>query len=405
MDDLRNEIRSAFEREQAPHPPASELRSRTVAAAVAHRGGAPRLQWLGAVAAVLIAALLVAAFLSSQLMRRGGAPAGPTHRQVSVPFRDYGQPPAGVPLVYVLDTNDPAEAVAIDWQGHARGSLTMPMNNGLIQAPDGQLFTYYVGDYTWNQLGFLDRLGRPIGQHQHYIYGMWADDNRHSCALYDNVYTLHWTLVIASADAPQRNVAGFAHDDPTGRSGSHLLACSVAHDRAVVADFDSAGITAVSIVRLSDGTLLARHAYSAGAAQTIIASADGQYVAETTGSSTAVRRVADWHRVGDVKLTGAAAFSGDDSRLLFTGRSTAIADWRAGKTVWHADVQTYPFGGFLARPGKADFALSISVGGGPNLGGCMGPPQPWICHEMAKLLIVAGDGSTIEIPGPFYFPW
>jgi hypothetical protein len=63
MDDLRSEIRAAFEREQAGHAPSSELRSDIVAAAAVRPQRERNLQWVAVAAALLLGILVVAGLL------------------------------------------------------------------------------------------------------------------------------------------------------------------------------------------------------------------------------------------------------------------------------------------------------------------------------------------------------
>src|SRR5712692_3500378 len=75
MDDLRSEIRSAFEREQAGHAPAAGLRSDVVEAITARSLPSRNFQWVAVVAAVLLGIVVVAGLMSTRLAHRASVPA------------------------------------------------------------------------------------------------------------------------------------------------------------------------------------------------------------------------------------------------------------------------------------------------------------------------------------------
>src|SRR5438309_7541216 len=82
MDDLRSEIRAAFEREQAGYPPAISLRHDVVRAAARQPRREMNLQWLAVAATILIGVLVVVSLMSTRIAGRAPAP--------SQPVGDYG---------------------------------------------------------------------------------------------------------------------------------------------------------------------------------------------------------------------------------------------------------------------------------------------------------------------------
>jgi hypothetical protein len=78
MDELRSEIRAAFEKEQAGRAPGNALR-RDIVDAVAARGrrGEPNFQWLAVAAALLLGILVVAGLMSTRLAQHATVPAAP----------------------------------------------------------------------------------------------------------------------------------------------------------------------------------------------------------------------------------------------------------------------------------------------------------------------------------------
>src|SRR2546430_7004577 len=94
MDDLRSEIRAAFDKEQAGHASTLNLRHEVVRAAVRQLCRDVNLQWLAVAAALVIGVLVVVSLMSSRL-NRSVVPAHPT------PAGGYGTPPAGASLIYI----------------------------------------------------------------------------------------------------------------------------------------------------------------------------------------------------------------------------------------------------------------------------------------------------------------
>jgi hypothetical protein len=75
MDDLRSEIRAAFENEQAAHPPGGGLRTNLVSAAATQTRPQPNLQWVAVAIAAVLGLLIVAGLMSTRLGPRANVPA------------------------------------------------------------------------------------------------------------------------------------------------------------------------------------------------------------------------------------------------------------------------------------------------------------------------------------------
>src|SRR5690348_6851914 len=189
MNDIRSEIRAEFEREQAAFPPPSDLRPRFVLAAVAQPRSRLGLQWVAAVAVLLIAALIVAALVSSRVGLRITTPAATP----SAPG-DYGPPPAGVNLIWVHDRDHPTWLTGYDWTGQPRGTIKATEHD-LTMAPDGQSFSAGVSA-KGGHWRFFDRLGKEISTDEvgNPYSVRYADDNQHVCAMTQDPTTLAYTL-------------------------------------------------------------------------------------------------------------------------------------------------------------------------------------------------------------------
>jgi hypothetical protein len=94
MDDLRSEIRAAFEREQAGHAPSAALRSDIVAAAALRPQRERNLQWMAVAAALLLGILVVAGLLSTRLAQRASvvAPAATPGAPTPTPTQPAASP-------------------------------------------------------------------------------------------------------------------------------------------------------------------------------------------------------------------------------------------------------------------------------------------------------------------------
>jgi hypothetical protein len=77
MDDLRTEIRNAFEREQAANRPPASLRHDIASAVAARPLSTPKLEWVAVAAVALLTTAIIAGLLSSRLAQHSYVPAGP----------------------------------------------------------------------------------------------------------------------------------------------------------------------------------------------------------------------------------------------------------------------------------------------------------------------------------------
>ena len=68
MEEMRSEIRAAFEKEQAAHPPAPALRRDVASAVAAHPRPAPNLPWVAVAAALILGLLVVVGLMSTRLI-------------------------------------------------------------------------------------------------------------------------------------------------------------------------------------------------------------------------------------------------------------------------------------------------------------------------------------------------
>jgi hypothetical protein len=414
MDDMRSEIRAAFEKEQAAHPPGGGLRTNLVSAAATQSRPKPNLQWITVAVAAVLGLLIVAGLMSTRLGPRANVPGNPKASSVRLssptPGVDYGTPPSGVPLLYLHDPSNTSWLIGYDWSGKPRGTVKLPADLGqdpsaVKMKPDGSGFEV-GGTYKGGTGVFLDALGQPIISEigtPDRVGAMWADDMMHQCVLtFSSTYV--WRLGTQLPGHTLSPVAVIARDKDVGQSGISLAACSFQSDRAILMRTVISSMSEVWVLRLSDGKVLAHHAFGIGGAN-IVASSDAAYVSVMPGTGAdvapgavgaSIMRVSDWTVVGTVRVANVWGFSGDDSLLLADQLQAPqsrleVVDWRSGAALWH-DQGTTALATFLAKPAGRDFAVALT-----DLSG--GTP------DQATILIIHGDGSVAKFPRRYQPTW
>jgi len=372
-----------------------------------------------------IAAALVTVFAAGLFAGCAGqsiaAPASPKPTQVT----DYGPPPAGVPLIYVHDPNHQSWLIAYDWQGKPRGTVKLASNPGYVQAaPDGSAFLAPDGAY-------LDRLGSPITgppapQSTGIPGGLWADDGHHLCFVEVDPQTYAWSLSTQQPGEAVHPVAVIAHDPGLGQSGIAAVSCSLQNNLAILVRTTIWWPSEIWAVRLSNGRLLSHHTYAMTALVTVVASADGAYVVESSSAaqapnqaaadSTTVRKVSDWSVAASLNSSyQVLSFSGDGSLVLVTthwepatgAAHLGVIDWQTGRVIWRYDgpealyrstTQLAGSGFVLAL--RAPTRLEPSPCGTAPYGACQQVDDP-----LNDIVIVHGDGSTTAVPGRYEPLW
>jgi len=412
MDEMRSEIRAAFEKEQAGHAPAAALRRNLVEAVAAQPEPRRSYQWLAVAAAVLLAILVVAGLLSSRALRHANVTnphASPVPQ--ATPLADYGPPPAGVPLLYVHDPNHRGWLIGYDWSGNPRATVKPDQAAAIRMAPDGQAFA--LGLNAKGGTGELrDRLGQPIpgsGALPGPTLPIWADDNLHMCGLTFDTQALTYSL---STVAPGEAVKSFVvttRNQIGDQESFTLTSCSFRNDRAIIFGGNNSGPSEVWVVKISDGKVLSRTTYNAGLLANVVGSADAALIAEDSGLSfgqlgatapkTTIRKVSDKSVVTTLDPSmGVLQFSSDNSLVLVTTTPwvggtpvhLAVIELQSGATIWSYSGPEN-FGSSVAQPGGRDFALLFRPTGG------QGPE--------AGVTIVHGDGTTTQLSGRFEPTW
>ena len=411
MDDLRSEIRAAFQKEQALNPSSPDLRHNIVQSVATRPGRRVDLQWMAVAAAIVIGALVVVSLMSTRIAQQSV----PVHR---APVGDYGPPPAGVPLFYLQDPLHDGWYIGFDWSGKPRGTIKLANalgdNGTLNQAPDGSAFGVApLGKGRVEQ--FLDRLGNPTtgdSLHPPYYFQMWADDSTGLCALDYDSQAQQWQIGLRAPGAPATVRPVAIHPNvATGIIAIDFRACSPRNDRAILV-YNLMGVpTELWVVRISDGAILLHRSYPANNVADITASPDGSLIAESSGKSvgyiggptaetTVVERLSDGARLMKVDPgIGVLGFSADMKTVLVStspwsaGRATnlAILDIRTGQPIWSYNGGEL-LSGFFIDPAGSGFAVMLQS------------VAPHGSHPPVDVVVVDGAGKATDLTGNYLHP-
>lgn len=329
-----------------------------------------------------------------------GAAAATTELQWSF-FTEPGWPASGAPVIWYGTSNlytlpSDQRLVAIDWQGKLAGT-SYPTSNIRQQAPDGSSLLTQEG-------GYLDANGVTPGLSYAYPSTVrTADDSKSLCAL-DWLSTNQSWLETGPLRGPLRRVAPVG--PPAPRSGFDIIACSVAGDRAVIADNGMAGTTAVRLIALSSGRVIAQRSYVSGGLS-VISSRDGRYLAESSASYdaqhdqptgvTVIRRMVDGRVLARLDNRRVLQFSWDGARVVtvpfFGAPDVTLLDWQTGKVLWR-QVRDQATDGqpvyAMAQPNGP--AMAVALGDQPRNG------------DVNQLWIVAADGQATEVVSSVFYP-
>jgi hypothetical protein len=394
-------------KEESRHPVPAGLRNNVVATVTAEHTAEPRTSRLLVLAAAALVAVVVGTLIA--IGRLAHPPTGvPVQRATPVVSptpaeHDYGPVPAGVAVAYAIDPRQPTWLIAYDAAGRPVGTVKLPeavdlSGGGQIPtaSPGGDLI--FAGDKVY------DRSGQPIAP---WSFGKGreavADDQRHLCAVIEDQNTFENTLVTQAIGQPDHTVRVINREQGLGQTGENVVLCSFKFNVAVVVRIAIAWPTDAWFVRLSDGAVLHHLSFPAQAYRSIVASADGAYVAEGPSGSTSsqqlrVVRVSDGAMVAALGDEDPVQFVGDHEILTGTqampmAKSVSLVDWTTGRTVWSYS------GSELVdhiQPVGTAFVVSLTSEGSSN-----SSTVPRACD---RLLFVGADGAQRDVTGVNLYP-
>jgi hypothetical protein len=387
MTKLRDDLRTAFEREQNALGEVGDTQQRLLRQGVATREPAGHgLRWAAGVAAVLIAAVVITTFV---LVRSAPRPHATPAATPTPPGRGLTVSESTPILLYDEQVNY-TRTIAITWDGKPAGQLP------------------FVGNYTANPAGTLfasagqivDRDGaiRSSGSFgAKFFSGTWADDETDFCLITpfenptsDGVPTTLWLVDSRVGLAHRVASLGTLYNQTFMR----VAACSVEFDRAVVVQSSGQGIGTAQywVVQISTGKILWTHSFQETNSPPIqvVSARDGQTVAETDGRHTTLFGL-DGEVVGH--LAGSVqVFCWDGSLALVdpgTGNGPAlIVRVSDGSTVWSGPKgQGLYVYDAAAQPDGADIAVGLHDPANIDVKGAGG--------SSIDLFIVAPDGHVV----------
>lgn len=328
------------------------------------------------------------------------------------PIKDYGPPPAAVPLIYVGDSKHAGWYVGIDWTGKPRATIKLaePLDEytNLIQSPDGSAF--FSDDRGVSYGPILDALGRPqptfpapAGLRQI----VWADDNRHLCSMsfQNGNLVLSWHV---STFTETVAVVGTGPNPESGLGdGIGIVACAFETEPKAIVDRDQSLVaTEYSVVALTDGRTLLKASIGSGIGNDVVASHDARLIALNslgpTGQGAAHTIVIDLTTGTSTTFDPSLdvlAFSGDDRIALVTphawtsGFPTKLEaiDLATGSVLWRYDGDQ-ELEAYLFQPGGENFALMLKMVSDQAL------------HPAVHVLIEHPDAAATVVSGTYVLP-
>jgi hypothetical protein len=396
MTKLRDDVRSAFDKEQTALGDVGDARHRLVNNALPARDlpASLGLQWAAGIAAVLIAVIVIATFALARANSHSNVVPATTPSPKAVvsptPLTNVLNVPDATPIITFGDPAKPDQIDGITWDGKLSGVL--PYQPVGLGNPANNLFA------TATEI--RDRHGKLVASGNFgakYFTGTWADDEIHFCQTvpFDNPGNngLPTTLQIVDARVGgARNVAKIG--TIYNQTYVSVAACSVQFDRAVVYQSGGQGVGVAQywVVQLSTGKILWTRTFDLGGLPVqIVSSRDGQYIAETrailTGNQASwISSILGPDGSAAGRLDSAVvAFNWDDSLAVVQSGCdpVTIVTVQGNRTVWTGptnylvtEMRTQPDGSGLALWLQPSKPASITA-----------PPR--------ELYVIAADGRVL----------
>jgi hypothetical protein len=399
MGKLRENVRAAFADEQAKLGDLGGARHRLMTNAIAarDRGEGHGRQWIAAVAAFVLAAIVIASLV---LVRAGGSPrvvpaATPSPRAIASPT-PLSQPLSVPDSTPVILYHDPARFDQLDgmtWDGRISGRVGAGVANGGVSNPQGSLYSTMtdIRDRSGHVVAALDITKASV---------FWADDGRQFCAAVrvdSRDVSGPGELQVGGPGEQPRNVARVGTFAPASSNGGgpYVVACSLESDRGVVVESGGQGISTVAywVVQLSTGRVLWSRVPGASASPVeIIASRDGRYVAENHSEQTGEHTIIYGPDGAAAAYPGAwvDAFSWDGTLAVtsptWTGGPVTVIRWSDGKVVWSGPAGSgFGYWQGAAEPGGTSLAIGVRDPAFPQTTG----------FAPVDLYVISGAGQVV----------
>ena len=406
MNELRQEVRASFDKQQATLGDLAGVRQRILRTALA--ATETRRSQIFRTAIGLAAVLLAAAAVATTVFIRERSQSGPavTHSPsasaqptpsptpAATALAQPLQVPASTPVILYHDPVNPDQIDGITWDGTASGRIAATGGAfGLVPNPMG---TLYAG---FSDSGIHDRSGQLIAQYvsgnQKGFAGIWADDEQHFCQMVSASALPPAggepaTLRLGAPGTTPKNIAQVAAMYDQASAG--VVACSVRRDRAVVVQWDSIGNSRQFwVVQLSTGRILLDSARLGTTMRNVWASPDGQYIAVVRAGSGQATETAIYGPTGSLlgKVIGAIqAFSWDGTLAVISNadNSVSVIRWRDETHVWDVPHGLTLYDA-LAEPGSQRIAVALRNPDYQQTGGF--PP--------VDLYVVSPDGQATQL--------
>lgn len=297
-----------------------------------------------------------------------------------------GPIPPGTPVVLYWRTVTPDGLYATSWSGalYKVPTVNFPPGSLAVQSPDGSRLAINGTAYDTSS-GAASPL--PFDATKGDVSVTWADDSRHLCLTKRLPGEGSASEISFVSPGSPGVVLGNFGTQGQQLPGATVLACSATSNRVVVANVGGLSDSSdVWVLDAATATVKYHRTYlkptktNGNVGVFVVASPDGQYLAETdaaTGSAI-IRRIPDdvvvsrlsgmevhgfsWH--GDLVL--AAPRQPDFSIVNSSMANPVVIDWRSSTTVWHAPAGA-SFGGRLAAQPDGR-AIAFDLGGAPHYG-------------------------------------
>jgi len=292
------------------------------------------------------------------------SPTSVTSASPSVP------PTTSGPLIWYMG---PANDLhGLDWAGKQVKNLSPDI---VSQSPDG-LLLWRRPNVPGGTSVVNDSDGNPVGSIPDDQVQMWADDSRQFCGVtVTSTPTGAYGLEMLRINGP-RDPVGPINLPAATAEVPNLAACSVQARQAVVSGQSRYGyLSSLSLISLSDGHVIYQRSYPNPLAR-IVASHDGQYIAEQSASNanggpvTLIRQLPSGSVVGQLSGILVQGFSWDGSLVIGStfgnpSQEAQVIRWRTHETVWHQCMCPQPHWlAVLAQPGGTKLAVVAAMNDG-----------------------------------------